>query len=428
MGASETGFMEGHMVRLILVLSFAVSAVLFDLTAHATETQPYWMKVTAHDKFDRTKIADTGVSLEVYGDDYVMVVGSAAQAEQLQKMGLLVAKFPATQQLLDFPTWDSDFHNYDELKAELQTLAASHASIAALDSIGKSVEGRELMRLRISKDLAHASQLPAMLLTGGHHAREHVSVEVPLMFAKRLLSLYDAGDAQAIRLIGSRDIQIVPLVNPDGAEWDIQRGVYKMWRKNRAANSDGSFGVDLNRNYSQGWNNVEGASGDPGTETFRGTSAFSEPETQAVKKWIDSTSNATTLLTLHTYSQLILYPWGSSYDPIANARDAQVFKTMAKTMSQWNGYSPMQASNLYAVSGEMCDWAYDTHKLFAFTFEMDPSSFVSDGFYPGEAKLPEIFEKNFPAIMYMIEVADNPYKVLDPQAKAFGFKTSLLSE
>ena len=412
------------MFRIVLAFSLTVLA----LTAHAGEEQPYWMKVTAHDKFDRTKIAETGVSLEVYGDDFVMVLGTAAQADRLLKMGVLVSKFPATHQFLDFPKWDSNFHNYDELKSELLALAASHPGITALDSIGTSVEGRDLLRLRISKDLSNASQLPAMLLTGGHHAREHVSVEVPLMFAQRLLSLYYSGDAQAIRLIESRDIQIVPLVNPDGAEWDIQRGVYRVWRKNRTPNSDGSYGVDLNRNYSQGWNNVEGASGDPGNETFRGRSAFSEPETQAVKKWIDATTNATTLLSLHTYSELILYPWGSSYDPIANARDLQVFKTMSKTMSQWNRYTPMQASNLYAVSGELCDWAYDAHKLFAFTFEMDPSSFVNDGFYPGQGQLPAIFEKNFPAIMYMIEVADNPYKVLDPKAKAYGFSTAFLSE
>ncbi len=425
------------MNRLLFALSFILFALMAQLAlAHPVETTspaktdepPLWMKVTAHDKFDRTKIAATGVSLEVYGDDYVMVLGSQAQADKLQKMGVLIAKFPASPSLLDFPAWDADFHNYDEVKAELERLHQAHPAITTLDSIGQTGEGREIFRLRISKDPHTASQLPAMLLTGGHHAREHVSVEVPLMFADRLLSLFDQGDAQAVRLIGSRDIQIVPLVNPDGAEWDIQRGIYKMWRKNRTANSDGTFGVDLNRNYSQGWNNVEGASSDPGNETFHGKAPFSEPETRAVKAWIDSTPNATTLLTLHTYSELILYPWGSSYETIANTRDAQVFKTMAKTMSQWNGYSPMQASNLYAVSGEMCDWAYDTHKLFAFTFEMDPSSFVNNGFYPGQAKLPEIFEKNFPAILYMIEVADNPYKVLDPAAKSYGFATSFLAE
>ncbi len=414
---------------LICILSTLTISLKAKAAAPATDEQtderPYWMKVSAHDKFDRTKIVNTGVSIEAYGDDYVMVVGSLDQAAALDKMGMLVAKFPATQDLLDFPTRDSNFHNYAELRQELQKLVDSHSSIAALDSIGKSVEGRDLMRLRISKDLANASHLPASLIMGGHHAREHVSVEVPLMFAQRLLSLYDKGDADAVRLISTRDIQIVPLVNPDGAEYDIQGGQYKMWRKNRTANSDGSYGVDLNRNYSHGWSpDGVGASNDPGTEVFHGPKAFSEPETQAVKKWVDSTPNATTLLTLHTYSELVLYPWGSAYDGISNTRDEQVFEKMAKQMAAWNGYSPMQASNLYLATGDTCDWAYSEHKIFAFTFEMDPSSFVNDGFYPGEAALPDIFEKNFKPMMYMIDTADNPYKVLDPSSKTYGFSTS----
>ena len=293
--------------------------------ATAAEPQPMWMKVKASTKFDRTKVVRTGVSIEVTGPDYVMVLGDLKQAAMLKKMGLLQAAFPATQDLLDFPAHDSNFHNYARLKADLEALVKAHPKVAALDSIGQSGEGRDLMRLRISADLAHADQLPASLVMGGHHAREHVSVEVPLMFAQKLLALYDQGDATAVRLIKTRDIQIVPLVNPDGAEYDIASGSYKTWRKNRALNVDGSYGVDLNRNYSQGWDNVEGASSDPGNETFHGPQAFSEPETRAVKAWVDSTPNTTTLLTLHTYSQLVLYPWGGQYDGVPDARDQNVF-------------------------------------------------------------------------------------------------------
>jgi carboxypeptidase T len=402
--------------------------VTWGASAHSSPASeaPLWMKVTAHDKFERTRVVNTGVSIEVTSDDYVMVIGDEAQAAVLNKMGLLISKFPASQDLLDFPAQDSNFHNYAELKAELVKLVSSHPNIAALDSIGKSVEGRELYRLTISSNLANATHLPAALIMGGHHAREHVSVEVPLMFAQRLLSLYDQGDKEAVRLIGSRDIEIVPLVNPDGAEYDIENGSYKTWRKNRAANGDGSFGVDLNRNYSRGWDNVEGASADPDNETFHGPSPFSEPETQAVKAWVDSRPNATTLLTLHTYSELVLYPWGGAYDAVPDSRDASVFTTMAKQMAAWNGYTPMQASNLYLATGDTCDWAYSAHKIFAFTFEMDPSGFVSGGFYPGQAKLPEIFEKNFKPMMYMIDVADNPYKVIEPKQAAWGMHTALI--
>ena len=93
---------------------------------------------------------------------------------------------------------------------------------------------------------------------------------------------------------------------------------------------------------------------------------------------------------------------------------------MAKQMAAWNGYTPMQASNLYIASGDTCDWAYATHKIFAFTFEMDPSGFTQDGFYPGEAALPAIFDKNWQPMLYMIDLADNPYRAIEPASKTFG--------
>ncbi len=421
------------MLRILGLTTLACILSATSLNANAaaaastgTETSLLWMKVKAKDKFERTRVANTGVSVEVRADDHVMVLGTAKQAAALEAMGVLEAKFPATDEMLDFPGRDSNFHNYEELKVELQKLAADFPKITALDSIGKSVEGRDLLRIRISGDLAHASQMPATLIMGGHHAREHVSVEVPLMFAQRLLSLYQSGDAEAVRLINSRDIQIVPMVNPDGAEYDVSGGGYRTWRKNRASNSDGTMGVDLNRNYAQGFGG-EGASDNTDDETYHGPAAFSEPETRAVKDWVDSNPNTATLLTVHTYSQLILYPWGGSYDKVPDGRDGQVFETMAKKMATWNGYDPMQASQLYIATGDTCDWAYSAHKIFAFTFELDPNQFSFGGFYPGQDKVPGIFEKNVKPMMYLIEMADNPYRAIEPKAAAFGFSTPLLN-
>ena len=157
-----------------LALGFLTVFVSLAAFAGPAEPEPLWMKVKAHSKYDRTKIVATGVSIEVTASDYVMVLGDQKQALKLKQMGVLISKFPATQDLLDFPTRDTNFHNYDELKAELQALVTAHPKISALDSIGKSVEGRDLMRVRISADLAHADQLPAALIMGGHHAREHV--------------------------------------------------------------------------------------------------------------------------------------------------------------------------------------------------------------------------------------------------------------
>ena len=396
----------------------SISLCASALASQDTTSELLWMKVRAKDKFERTEIANAGASIELTRDEYVMVLGHEKQRAEFEKQGILEYAQTATSELLDFPSKDSNFHNYAEMKAELEAMVKANPKIARLDSIGKSNEGRELYRLRISGDLATADQKAGMLMMGGHHAREHVSIDIPIMFADYLLKQYAAGDAEVQRLVNTRDIQIVPMVNPDGAEHDISTGKYKMWRKNRAKNKDGTYGVDLNRNYGYGWG-TGGSSDDPSDETYMGPAPFSEPETQAVKRWVDNSPNATILLSLHTYSELILYPWGGTTSRVSDARDLNVFETMAKTMAKWNNYTPEQSSDLYVASGDTCDWAYAEHKMFSFTFELDPSSMWDGGFYPGQAVLPKVFQKNLKPFLYMIDAAENPYKTIASPAQEY---------
>jgi carboxypeptidase T len=145
-----------------------------------------------------------------------------------------------------------------------------------------------------------------------------------------------------------------------------------------------------------------------------GPSAFSEPETQAIKAFIDTHTNITVLLSFHTFSELILYPWGGKVEPIAKENDHKVFETMAKKMATWNGYTPEQASALYVASGDTTDWAYGVHGIFAFTFELDPKDMWSGGgFYPGAGVIDDVVKKNTEPVLYMLELADNPYRVLN---------------
>lgn len=402
----------------LAIVGFACMATVAFAASDSNNEDLLWMKVRAHDKFERTEIASAGASIEMTREDYVMVLGKEKQRALFEKQGILEQTTLATSELLDFPTKDANFHNYAELKAELEALVKANPKIAALDSIGKSGEGRELLRIRISGDLKTADQKAGLLMMGGHHAREHVSIDIPLMFAGYLLKEYAAGNAEIVRLVDNRDIQIVPMVNPDGAEHDISTGKYKMWRKNRAHNHDGTYGVDLNRNYGYGWG-TGGSSEDPSDETYMGPAPFSEPETQAVKRWADNSPNATVLLSLHTYSELILYPWGGSTSKIADAKDRSVFEKMAGQMAKWNGYTPEQSSDLYVASGDTCDWAYAEHKMFSFTFELDPSSMWDGGFYPGQAVLPNVFQKNLKPFLYLIDAAENPYKTIASPAETY---------
>jgi carboxypeptidase T len=146
-----------------------------------------------------------------------------------------------------------------------------------------------------------------------------------------------------------------------------------------------------------------------------GPAPFSEPETQAIKKYVDEHDNINVLLSFHTFSQLILYPWGHTHQNISVAKDYQTYKAMAEKMAEWNGYTPQQSSDLYIASGDTTDWSYGTHKVFSFTFELDPanSGFNPGGFYPGDEVIQEVFRKNLNPAIYLIQMADNPYRATE---------------
>jgi carboxypeptidase T len=290
-------------------------------------------------------------------------------------------------------------------------------------SIGKSTEGREIVGVRIgtqAKDALTPTALPGVVFMGGHHAREHLSVEVPLLLAHFLA---ESKDPTTLKLLDTRDIFIIPMVNPDGAEFDISTGDYQMWRKNRAANSGNSCqGVDINRNYGYEWG-TGGSSEDACSDVYMGPKPFSEPETLAIKGFVEGHLNLKVLLTFHTYSELVLYPWGHTYDPIQNQNDLATFQKMAQTMANWNGYTPEATHDLYIASGDTTDWAYGTLGVFAFTFEMSPNGsngFGGGGFYPGPAEIQHSFQANLKPAMYLIDIADNPHRaVTAPETTLF---------
>lgn len=400
-------------VNFAAIMSFYLLAVSANATSVPGSETSFWMKIKATDKFQRTALENMGIPIDMVREDYVISYGSQTDVDLLKSKNLLLAHTPIVKPS-DFPTPDSIYHNYAELTQAVQKLAAENQDIVALDSLGKTVEGREIWHLRISTDLSSSRQKPAAIYMGGHHAREHLSIDVPLRLTQKLIQDYRSGDPRVVRLIQSREIHMIPMVNPDGAEFDIATGNYRMWRKNRARNNDGSYGVDLNRNYGYKWG-TGGSSSNPQHDTYKGPVAFSEPESQAIKTFVEQQDNATVLLSFHTYSELILYPWGHTYDAIADAKDASVFKTMAQKMSQWNSYTPQQSSELYQASGDTTDWAYGTQHMFAFTFELDPAfSGGGWGFYPGAGVIPEVVQKNWEPFLFMMEYADNPYRVLEP--------------
>jgi carboxypeptidase T len=211
----------------------------------------------------------------------------------------------------------------------------------------------------------------------------------------------------------TREIHVIPMLNPDGHTYDIEGGYYKLWRKNRSRNSNGTFGVDLNRNYGYKWG-TDGSSNNPSSETYRGPRAFSEPETSAIKRYLEHNRNISIVLSFHTFSELILYPWGHTRDPIATPRDQQLYEVMAQTMSKWNQYKAMSSSDLYIASGDLTDWSYGELGMISFTFELDPKNtgFGGGGFYPGAGAIEPTFKKNIEPCLYLLDYADDPYRAL----------------
>lgn len=416
-------------MKLQSVLWILLSFFLLPISgfSHGTiDATSQWVAVRTPNKEARSKLVNLGVSIENVIDDMSYGFAPSHIVAKIEKAGLkLESTMPAKNfSALDFPAEDSAYRNYGEQMASMSDLQERDPKLVKVFSIGKSLEGKNMWAIRINGDAEDGTQVsgkPGIVFMGGHHAREHLSVEMPLLLADYLVTNYGK-DPVITNLVNTRDIFIIPNVNPDGSEFDIGTGDYQMWRKNRNRNGNAKkqcMGVDLNRNYSYGWG-TGGSSKDPCSDIYMGPQAFSEPETQAIKKFVESRPNLKVLLSFHTYSELILYPWGGSYEPIKNAQDASAFKTMAQTMAKWNGYTPEQASELYIASGDTTDWAYGTLGVFAFTFELSPSQWGNGGFYPGTGAIQTTFQANLKPALYLIDLADDPHRsVTRPETTLF---------
>jgi len=381
--------------------------ILFTWQAEAQDAS-IWMELAAKDRDARTALATQGFDIVSVEKDRVIVLGGEKELAKASRLGIVLARYTAGLSPFDFPTGDEKFTTYAELTASLQTLAKQNPNLVQLSSLGKTYEGRELWMVRLSAKAPGTAGLPASMLLGGHHAREHVAIDVPLRILQYLVQEYTNQNPRVVSMLTSVEVFVIPMVNPDGAEYDIATGSYRYWRKNRRPNSDGTFGVDLNRNYAFGFGG-EGSSDQTSSEIYHGPSAFSEPETQMVRDFIGSHTNIRTLLTYHTFSELVMWPWGGSDDDIPDVKDRTAFETMGKAMAQMNGYTAEKSSALYIATGDLCDWAYAQHGIFAYTFEMDPVSQWDGGFYPGEAQLDVIFNKNIAPTLYLIDAAVDPY-------------------
>ena len=365
---------------LVFVIRFlALVALLLPSLAFAQDLQ--MTRVRFESERDLQSVAERGhaildITVDA-GTRYAWIVASDIQRAALASDGLDVT-VPTTVaaaggRAIYYPDFDTPGTGLRDL---LTSTAGSEASVT-MDTIGFSIEGRPILALKVGA-IDESPIRPNVVFLATMHAREWITPMMALGLLEYLTdSLPNMPGGQA--LIDSRDIWLIPVVNPDGYQYthDTQR----LWRKNRRDNGEGTSGVDLNRNFPGLWgfDNI-GSSRDFASETYRGTAAGSEPETQAL---IDFHRRHPPVISVsyHSFGNVILYPYSHQWGVLAP--DLPVFANLSGSVlspaifdGNPNSTRPFYASGpgwkLYAVNGDYTEWVYRELGTFGFTVELTP--------------------------------------------------------
>ncbi len=269
------------------------------------------------------------------------------------------------------------FLTFEECMAELDEMRTLYPNlITAKSNVGTilTFENRSLQFVKISDNPEIDETEKRILFDAVHHAREPGSMQQLIYFMWYILENYSS-NLEVKNLVDNTEIFCIPIVNPDGYIYNqtATPAGGGLWRKNRRDNLDGNFGVDNNRNYAYGWGTT-GITFNTNGQTYCGTAAFSEPENQAIK-WFCEQKNFLVAMNAHTYSSLVLYPFGNEIN--SPTVDDNIFKGISGEMVKYNGYVNQLAADLYPASGDSDDWMYaditTKSKIFAFTPEVGGS-------------------------------------------------------
>lgn len=253
------------------------------------------------------------------------------------------------------------FPSYDEIMNKIKQFA-EHPTVE-MGSVGRSIEGRDIPFVKLG---APGGNKTAVWLNGGQHAREWISSPTVLYLVEQLIQS---------DFLEHFDIYATPMQNPDGYEYSRTPG-NRFWRKNRRDNGDGTFGVDLNRNWDDHWAET-GSSSNTGSNTYHGTAPFSEPETRLTSEFVLQIPNLYGAIDFHSYGQLLLRNWGWTRAP---SRNEQVLKELGQqfvdAMRTHDGtnYQNIRGAELYPAAGATDDWVTNATNAVAFTLELRNTS------------------------------------------------------
>lgn len=313
------------------------------------------------------------------------------------------------------------YRTVEETIDTAQAIVANYPDLATWSDAGDSWEkqaglgGYDLLVLRLANSAVPGPK-PKFFITASIHAREYAPAELATRFAEYLVANYGR-DPDATWLLDWREIHLMLHANPDGRK-QAETGL--RWRKNTNQNYCGASstarGADLNRNFSFQWGCCGGSSGNQCSETYRGLSAASEPETQAIQDYVraifpdqrpdplnePAPADATGIyLDLHSYSELVLWPWG--FTSAAAPNDAAL-RTLGRKLAYFNGYTPQPSYALYPTDGTTDDFVYGELGVAAYAFELGTAFFQSCSTFENV-----IAPANLPALLYAAKAARTPY-------------------
>ena len=368
----------------------------------------------------------------------VEVVASEATGRKLQIQGLdlrvkrINGKKASTLLAEQARAGYDAYRSYSEpggIRDELVATARANPNLVKLVSIGKTVQGQDIFAVKVTKNarVLKDGKRPAVLYGGAQHAREWITPEMVRRLMHHYLDGYGS-DPELTRLVDTTELWFLPVSNPDGYDYTFTEG-NRLWRKNLADNnSDGAItgadGVDPNRNFSVKWGyDNEGSSPDPSSQTYRGPSAGSEPETKALDALFGRVGFEF-YINYHSAAELLLY--GIGWQVSTPSPDDVIYEAMVGDDANpaVAGYDPDISAELYTTNGDTDTHATVAHGTLGFTPEMTTCETVSasipdDEWEPGDCvsgfNFPEDedliqaeFEKNIPFALSVAASAQDP--------------------
>lgn len=363
---------EGHQVLRIVAKDDIQLSLIKDLEDMVEFELDFWRGVTdvatpVDIRVPFHSLQSVKIHLESQGIKYSIMIEdlqSMLDEEQEEMESAARAAEPRNTDSFDF----SKYHTISEIYSFQDMLVAENPNLVSKTVIGQSYQGRPLNVLKFSTG---GTNRPALWIDTGIHSREWVTQASGTWFAKKIVTDYGR-DPAITAILNKMDIFLEIVTNPDGYYYTHNSN--RMWRKTRKPNPGSNcVGVDPNRNWDAGFGGP-GASNSPCSETYRGPSAHSESEVKSIVDFVKAHGNFKSFVSIHSYSQMLLYPYGYTRTPVKDQTELHNLAKKAITdLASLYGTRYRYGSiinTIYQASGGTIDWTYNQGIKYSYTFEL----------------------------------------------------------